>query len=102
MVKEGSIIALGAHDDKPDYDYADGVELRVYGLKDGMTLKKSVYSMKKEEDIVLTVSQKDGKVEFDVEAEEGKAFTVRLMNRKVEAVEGAKVTVDGEDTVVEF
>ena len=58
--------------------------------------------MKKEEDIILTVSQKDGKVEFDVEAEEGKNFTVRLMNRKVESVEGAKVTIDGGDTVVEF
>jgi len=102
MVKEGSIIALGAHDDKPDYDYADGVELRVYGLKDGMTLTKSVYSMAKEEDIILTVSQHDGKVEFDVDAEEGKVFTVRLMNRKVESVEGAKVTFDGEDTIVEF
>jgi len=102
MVKEGSIIALGAKDDAPDYDYADGVELRVYGLADGMTLTKSVYSMAKEEDIILTVSQKEGKVEFDVDAEEGKAFTVRLMNRKVESVEGAKVTLDGEDTIVAF
>ncbi len=30
MAKENSIIAIGACEDKPDYDYADGVEHRVY------------------------------------------------------------------------
>jgi alpha-D-xyloside xylohydrolase len=34
-VKAGSLLAVGARVDRPDYDYADGVELRLYGLVDG-------------------------------------------------------------------
>lgn len=34
-VRENSLFALGAVDNRPDYDYADGLELRLYQLKDG-------------------------------------------------------------------
>jgi alpha-D-xyloside xylohydrolase len=33
--RPGSVIAIGARDDRPDYDYADGVTLRVYQPRDG-------------------------------------------------------------------
>ncbi|MFB9445754.1 alpha-xylosidase [Dactylosporangium vinaceum] len=36
LVRPGSVIALGAHDDRPSYDYADGVTLRAYELHDGV------------------------------------------------------------------
>ena len=45
MVRENSIIAIGAHDDKPDYDYADSCELRVYTLLDGVKAETTVYGM---------------------------------------------------------
>ncbi len=35
MVRPNSILPLGAVDDRPDYDYADGVTFRVYELQDG-------------------------------------------------------------------
>jgi alpha-D-xyloside xylohydrolase len=35
LVRPNTVLAVGAHDDRPDYDYADGVELRVYALEDG-------------------------------------------------------------------
>ncbi|MFD0577621.1 hypothetical protein [Dactylosporangium darangshiense] len=38
FVRPGSVIALGARDDRPDYDYADGVTLRVYEPADGATV----------------------------------------------------------------
>ena len=34
-VRQSSILAFGAHDDRPDYDYAVGLTLRVYQLGDG-------------------------------------------------------------------
>jgi alpha-D-xyloside xylohydrolase len=37
LVRPGTLLALGAHDDRPDYDYADGVELRLYELADDET-----------------------------------------------------------------
>jgi alpha-D-xyloside xylohydrolase len=34
-VRPGSVLAVGAREDRPDYDYADGVTLRAYQLADG-------------------------------------------------------------------
>lgn len=35
LVRPGAVIAVGAVDDRPDYDYADGVTLRLYEIGDG-------------------------------------------------------------------
>jgi len=35
MVRPGAVIAVGSCDDRPDYDYADGVLLRVFEPADG-------------------------------------------------------------------
>jgi alpha-D-xyloside xylohydrolase len=34
-VRPGTVLPIGAHDDRPDYDYADGVRLDLYELADG-------------------------------------------------------------------
>ena len=35
LVRPGTVLPLGARRDRPDYDYADGVELRCFALDDG-------------------------------------------------------------------
>ncbi|MFD0820527.1 alpha-xylosidase [Micromonospora zhanjiangensis] len=35
LVRPGAVLAVGAREDRPDYDYADGVTLRVYPGPDG-------------------------------------------------------------------
>ena len=55
MVRENSVVAVGACDDKPDYDYADGVELRVYALVDGQECSTTVYDMKQKEDLRVSI-----------------------------------------------
>ena len=35
MVRPNSVIPIGSREDRPDYDYGDGVTLRVYALEDG-------------------------------------------------------------------
>jgi alpha-D-xyloside xylohydrolase len=35
MVRPNTVLAIGNQDVRPDYDYADGVTLRVYQLEDG-------------------------------------------------------------------
>ncbi len=42
MVKPGSLIAVGAVDDRPDYDYADGVAYHLFELADGEVARTSV------------------------------------------------------------
>ncbi len=37
LVRPGALLALGAHDDRPDYDYLEGVELRAFELAEGAT-----------------------------------------------------------------
>jgi alpha-D-xyloside xylohydrolase len=37
FIRPGHLIALGAHDDRPDYDFTDGVTLRAGDLADGTT-----------------------------------------------------------------
>jgi alpha-D-xyloside xylohydrolase len=36
-VRPGSLLALGARNDRPDYDYRDGLELHLFELADGQT-----------------------------------------------------------------
>ncbi|MFI7117511.1 alpha-xylosidase [Amycolatopsis sp. NPDC049868] len=42
LVRPNTVLPLGAVDDRPDYDYADGVTLRLYRLDDGARITTSV------------------------------------------------------------
>ena len=42
LVRPGSVIAVGSRDDKPDYDYPDGVALHLFGLEALSTAKVHV------------------------------------------------------------
>jgi alpha-D-xyloside xylohydrolase len=44
MVRPNSIIALGSHDDRPDYEYGDGLTLQVYELADGHSATTTIPS----------------------------------------------------------
>ncbi len=57
FVKENSIIALGAHDDRPDYDYEVNPEIRIYSIKDGATVKTTICNMSGEEVCEITATR---------------------------------------------
>ncbi|MGY6652944.1 alpha-xylosidase [Amycolatopsis sp. TRM77291] len=42
LVRPNTVLPLGAVDDRPDYDYADGVTLRIYRLEDGARITTTV------------------------------------------------------------
>ena len=42
LVRPGAVLSVGAVDDRPDYDYAEGITLRVYGLADGATVTTEI------------------------------------------------------------
>lgn len=75
LVRENSIIAKGARDDAPDYEYADGVEFRVYEIK---TTAQSTLYQKARETASCTVSREGNVLTVDVVNE--KPCTVRLVN----------------------
>lgn len=78
MVRPGSIVAVGACDNKPDYDYADGVELRVYALEDGQSAETVVYGMDNEVALTAKITRDGNKVIADVKAD--KPYTIKLIN----------------------
>ncbi|HKM33342.1 MAG TPA: alpha-xylosidase [Lachnospiraceae bacterium] len=99
MVKENSIIALGAQDDKPDYDYGNQVELRIYGLQDGASASTVVYGMDQKEEVKVTAHRDGSRITVDVEA--GKPYTIRLVNRNASGAEGAVAVIDHNDTILQ-
>ena len=98
LVKENSIVAIGAHDDKPDYDYGEDTELRIYEPVAGTTVTETVYGMDGSEEIRISVTTEEGKISVSVET--GKTVSVRLVNRKANAVENAEMQVTDKDTVL--
>lgn len=78
MVRPGSVVAVGTCDNKPDYDYADGVELRVYALADGESTSTVVYGMNNEIELEATFVRRGNTVDADVRT--AKPYTIRLVN----------------------
>ena len=42
LVRPNSVISVGSRNDKPDYDYSDGVTLQVYQLEDGKQVRVEI------------------------------------------------------------
>lgn len=98
LVKENSIVAVGAHDDKPDYDYGEDTELRIYEPVADTTVTETVYGMDGSEEIKISVTTEEGRISVSVDT--GKTVSVRLVNRKAKAVENAEMQVTDKDTVL--
>ena len=78
FVRPGAVIAIGAHDDRPDYAYADGVELRVYGLREGETASTTVYGQNGEIALSAAFTLRGGEIIHDITADE--PYTVRVVS----------------------
>src|SRR5436853_7367486 len=55
LVRPGSVIAVGAHDDRPDYDSCDGVTLQVYALAGGEPITTLIPTPAGDVDVSFTV-----------------------------------------------
>jgi alpha-D-xyloside xylohydrolase len=98
MVRENSVIAIGSHDDRPDYDYADDCELRVYAIHDGVQVDTVVYDMGNIP--MLSVSVKRQGHTIFVTADASQPYKIRMINmRAANAVRGF-LTIEGNDSVV--
>ena len=97
FVRENSLIAVGARGDKPDYDYAQDVTVKAYALVEGKETQTIVYGMDQDEETVVSVLKKDGKITVKVNAE--KPCRVVLVNM---VASGAGAEVQGYDTVISF
>ncbi len=100
MARENSIIAIGSCDDRPDYDYADGVELRVYALTDGGRAETTVYNMAQNTDLIISAFREGTKLSIKAESTGCKPYTIRLVGIQAKSVDCAGLQITGNDTVL--
>ena len=74
MVRPGTVLPMGKHDDRPDYDYTDGLELHVYQLAEGQTVTVKIPDLKGQLAATHTVTMKNGKAEVATDSK--KPYTV--------------------------
>jgi alpha-D-xyloside xylohydrolase len=60
MVRPNSVIAIGSQEDRPDYDYADGVTLQVYELEEGKDVSLVIPSTKGDMDTRFELTREGG------------------------------------------
>ncbi|MBO2462212.1 alpha-xylosidase [Actinomadura violacea] len=82
LVRPGAVIPEGAVDDRPDYDHADGVTLRVYEPSDGMNVLTQI-------DGTSFTTVRNGAT---LRVSGAGAWNVLLVNAGVTAVEGGETS----------
>ena len=60
MVRPNSIIAVGNHEDRPDYDYGEDVTLQVYELEEGKQVSLVIPSVKGNMDMKFEIKRESG------------------------------------------
>lgn len=74
MVRPGTVLPLGKRDDRPDYDYTDGVELHVFGLTEGERRVVKLYDLGGNVSATFTVARSGGQIA--VETDSSKPYRV--------------------------
>jgi alpha-D-xyloside xylohydrolase len=99
MVRENSVIAVGACDNKPDYDYAQQVQLRVYELIDGQETGTVVYNQQGQKELEIKIIQRQKEIYIEVKAI--KQYSIMFVNRKLNEASDGKLIVEQNHTVLE-
>ena len=100
-MRENSVIAVGAKDDGPVYDYADGVTFRVYGIKDGGKAETVVYSGGALQEAFIVIERKGDTYTVTFQGEKPCRVVLKGTGKPV-AAQGAEWSVQGEDTLLSF
>ncbi len=99
LVREGSLVAIGAKDDDPVYDYADGVTLKAYELIENQPASTVVYDANANLTVKAEVLKKDNQIRINVET--AKPYTVVLVNTtNLASIENGSFEVKGRDTII--
>lgn len=86
MIRPNTVLALGNNDQKPDYDYADGVSLLVSVFDEGAEAKTEIPDLKGETVMTVTAKRVGDEIHLHVEGGNG--------NYTVKSLSGCKVVVE--------
>jgi alpha-D-xyloside xylohydrolase len=89
LVRPNSLIALGANERKPDYDFADGAELHLFELEDGGAATADVFDTRGRSDLAVQATRSGGSIALAVQGG-GKPYTIVLRGiAQIASVQGA-------------
>ena len=95
MVRPNSVIALGAVDHRPDYDYAENVTFRVFELSEGSEANCWISSPSRAAADHLTVRRTGKRVTATFSGESSSAWRLQLAGiPRVETREGLQTAAD--------
>ena len=101
FVRPGTILPLGAVDDRPDYDFTAGTRFRVYELADGAEATRAVPTLRGEPGVRVTVRRKGRTMGVRFEGAAGRKWTLQLAGiGEVAAVEGGTAAADPHGVVI--
>ncbi|MPZ79177.1 MAG: alpha-xylosidase [Actinophytocola sp.] len=67
LVRPGAVVPVGAVDDRPEYDYSDGVTLRAYDLADGATVTTPIPTVSGDVACTFTTTRRGDTVVVEVD-----------------------------------
>jgi len=93
FVRQNSILAIGAVDERPDYDYADGVQLQLHNLQDGAQASTVVRDVKGNVSLTVEAARNGNAIAVTVKGA-SKPFSVAVKG------EAAAASVTGVDASI--
>lgn len=89
FARPNSVIAVGAVDKKPNYDYAEGVTFHLFATDAGSTIATTVFSDEGKEELVFTANKEDNRIIIQVEGSE-KSWHVHVRGvERIASINGA-------------
>ncbi len=100
LVRANTVLAVGKIDDRPDYDYADGVTLQVFGLEDGKPISTRVYNMDGTPGLEVNISRTGQQISIVTQGAE-KPWSLLLRGiLAYEAIKGGSGTIMAEGLMI--
>jgi len=93
LVRPGTVLPVGAVDDRPDYDYADDVTLTVYGLADGATVTTEIPTVTGDVACTFTTTRHGDAVHVTADHPPAR-WRVRLAGAEPVEAQGSSLTVN--------
>jgi alpha-D-xyloside xylohydrolase len=101
LARPGAVIAMGARDDRPDYDYADRATLRVYQLGDGAPSGAWIPTARGEVAATFAVVRDGREIRIDRSGPPA-PWRVVLVARRASSARGGKLSATPEGAMIEL
>ncbi len=94
FVRPGTVLAVGAHDARPDYDYAEGITFRVYELADGASAEAVVSDLKGATVVTCTATRRGNAIGISLAGQAPARWSVQICGATTVTATGAEVRSD--------